>query len=98
MKTTVRNVQPELPESSLYKPIRDFWLARVNVSQSNPMPTEQYAQSVVKLIKSNRRPLWYWEGSASLLAWFLYYFFPKSLRLRYMSSRFGLWKWKAPTP
>lgn len=87
----VRDANAELlPKDSLYQPIRKFWEMRVFQSQQDAMPTETYAKGVVRMLLKNPKPLWFWYGAFTNIAWFLYRFTWKGLRGTIMSKRFGL--------
>lgn len=60
------------------------------------MATDAYARTVVRMIDSKKRPLRFWAGAKSTLAWFLYHFAPLRLRLYLMAKRFGLLKLGQP--
>ena len=67
----------KLPEKSRYWPIHEFWLKRVQLSQTAPMDTETYAKSVVaRVVRGTRKP-WFWEGKFSWLAWIVNTFLRK---------------------
>lgn len=60
------------------------------LSQKGAMDTDDYARKVVRMIQKKKRPLWFWSGGSISIAWFLYYFVPRSARLFIMARRFGL--------
>jgi hypothetical protein len=84
----VREKGPSLPENSRYLPVEKFWLQRVNLPQNGRMDTDTYARKVVSMIqKKNKKPIWFWRGRSASLAWFLYYFVPRSVRLFLVARR-----------
>lgn len=89
----VRNEAPELPANSVYLPVRDGWLKRVNASQSAPMLTEDYARGVVAMISKNNRPTTMWTGGSIIFSWIAYYLMPKSVKFGLLTRMFGLNKW-----
>jgi hypothetical protein len=54
------------------------------------MDAAEYARKVVGMIQKKKKPLWLWSGGSVTLAWFLYYFVPRGVRLHLMAKRFGL--------
>ena len=84
MTGTVRSnitdhMKRQLPASSLYQPVHDFFeRRRVFSQQTMTMPNEIFAQKLVKqALKGEgwfggwfrRTPDWYWVGGASFIAW-----------------------------
>ncbi|QUC21804.1 uncharacterized protein UV8b_06045 [Ustilaginoidea virens] len=86
----VREESPSLPENSRYKPVEQFWRKRVTQSQEGAMDTDKYARAVVSMIQKKNKPIWFWQGGFSSLAWFLHYFIPRSMRLYIMARNFGM--------
>ncbi|KID84036.1 NAD(P)-binding domain protein [Metarhizium guizhouense ARSEF 977] len=86
----VREDSPSLPEGSRYLPVQNFWLHRVTMSQEGAMDTDEYARKIIGMIQKKSRPIWFWSGGSVSLAWFMYYFVPRRLRLFVMARRFGL--------
>ncbi|KFG79059.1 putative oxidoreductase,short chain dehydrogenase [Metarhizium anisopliae] len=86
----VREDSPSLPEGSRYLPVQNFWLHRVTMSQKGAMDTDEYARKIVGMIQKKSRPIWFWSGGSVSIAWFMYYFVPRRLRLFVMARRFGL--------
>ncbi|KID74187.1 NAD(P)-binding domain protein, partial [Metarhizium brunneum ARSEF 3297] len=86
----VREDSPSLPEGSRYLPVQKFWLHRVTMSQKGAMDTDEYARKMVGMIQKKSRPIWFWSGGSVSIAWFMYYFVPRRLRLFVMARRFGL--------
>ncbi|KAJ5449524.1 short chain dehydrogenase, partial [Penicillium daleae] len=74
----VRENNPSLPENSRYIHVEKFWLQRVNLSQNGAMERDKYARKVVNMIHKKKKPIWLWSGGSASLAWFLYYFVPRS--------------------
>ncbi|EFY84795.1 oxidoreductase,short chain dehydrogenase, putative [Metarhizium acridum CQMa 102] len=85
-----REDSPSLPEGSRYLPLQDSWLHRVTMSQKGAMDTDEYARKVVGMIQKKSKPIWFWSGGSVSIAWFMYYFVPRSVRLFVMARRFGL--------
>lgn len=54
------------------------------------MDTDEYARKIVGMIQKKNRPIWFWSGGSVSIAWFMYYFVPRRLRLFVMARRFGL--------
>ena len=54
------------------------------------MDTDKYARAVVSMIQKKNKPIWFWQGGFSSLAWFLHYFIPRSMRLYIMARNFGM--------
>ncbi|KAM3563394.1 hypothetical protein MY1884_001307 [Beauveria asiatica] len=91
VKSNIVRGNPSLPSNSLYMPIESFWRHRTQMSNGDEsMATDVYARSVVRMIESKKRPLRFWAGAKSTLAWFLYNLVPLRLRLYVMARRFGL--------
>ncbi|KAK9442103.1 hypothetical protein VB005_03158 [Metarhizium brunneum] len=86
----VREDSPSLPEGSRYLPVQNFWLHRVTMSQKGAMDTDEYARKIIGMIQKKSRPIWFWSGGSVSIAWFMYYFVPRRLRLFVMARRFGL--------
>ncbi|KAF5135163.1 NADPH-dependent 1-acyldihydroxyacetone phosphate reductase [Metarhizium anisopliae] len=85
-----REDSPSLPEGSRYLPVQKFWLHRVTMSQKGAMDTDEYARKIIGMIQKKSRPIWFWSGGSVSIAWFMYYFVPRRLRLFVMARRFGL--------
>ncbi|KAJ6577790.1 NAD-P-binding protein [Mycena capillaripes] len=79
-----------IPDTSLYKSMEEVYQAkRVNRSQMNATPNENYAQIVVaEAMKAKPRP-WIWAGSQSALCWFIDTFLPRTVFDWLMSKMFG---------
>ncbi|KAJ7654103.1 NAD-P-binding protein [Mycena polygramma] len=79
-----------IPDNSLYKRMEEAYQAkRVNRSQSNATPTDDYARIVVaEAMKANPRA-WLWAGSQSWVCWFIDTFLPRSVFNWLMSKMFG---------
>ncbi|TQW00856.1 hypothetical protein V2A60_001897 [Cordyceps javanica] len=91
VKSNIVRGNPSLPTDSLYMPIEKFWRLRTQISNGDEsMATDVYARTVVRMIESKKRPLWFWAGAKTTMAWFLYTFVPLRLRLYLMAKRFGL--------
>ncbi|OAA60849.1 short chain dehydrogenase/reductase [Cordyceps fumosorosea ARSEF 2679] len=91
VKSNITRGNPSLPADSLYMPIEKFWRNRTQISNSDEsMATDVYARTVVRMIQSKKRPLRFWAGAKSTLAWFLAMFVPLRWRLYLMAKRFGL--------
>lgn len=72
-----------LPDNSVYSPLEQNYLRRQGHSQEGAMPTDAYAESVVKQVLpgagpwpwrwllSDARKKWIWEGNKSWLVYFL---------------------------
>lgn len=85
----VRSANTQLPENSLYTPINDYWLQRVELSQACPMDTAVYAKSVVaRIIRGGSKPL-FWDGYYSWSAWAIQTFLWKGFTV---SLCFGVWR------
>lgn len=54
------------------------------------MDTDEYARKIIGMIQKKSRPIWFWSGGSVSIAWFMYYFVPRRLRLFVMARRFGL--------
>ncbi|KID97517.1 NAD(P)-binding domain protein, partial [Metarhizium majus ARSEF 297] len=89
-RRVVREDSPSLPEGSRYLPVQNFWLHRVTMSQEGAMDTDEYARKIICMIQKKSRPIWFWSGGSVSIAWFMYYFVPRRLRLFVMARRFGL--------
>ncbi|KAG8410286.1 hypothetical protein J3458_017998 [Metarhizium acridum] len=89
-RLSVREDSPSLPEGSRYLPLQNSWLHRVTMSQKGAMDTDEYARKVVGMIQKKSKPIWFWSGGSVSIAWFMYYFVPRSVRLFVMARRFGL--------
>ncbi|KAJ7612400.1 NAD-P-binding protein [Mycena polygramma] len=79
-----------IPNNSLYKGMEEAYQAkRVNRSQANATPTDDYARIVVaEAMKANPRA-WLWAGSQSWVCWFIDTFLPRSVFDWLMSKMFG---------
>ena len=86
----VRDDRPTLPAGSFFRPVEKYWLGRVTQSQTGAMATDVYARGVVDMLMKKKRPLWYWRGAKVWVAWLVYYFVPKRLKLFLMARRYGL--------
>lgn len=60
------------------------------MSQKGAMDTDEYARKIVGMIQKKSRPIWFWSGGSVSIAWFMYYFVPRRLRLFVMARQFGL--------
>ena len=79
----VRQLDPELPPNSLYRPIHEFWLKRVHVSQeAQPMDTAAYAESVVRQVAARTRRPWFWQGTYAWICWAMNTFLWKGYSVR----------------
>ncbi|KAJ7154560.1 NAD-P-binding protein [Mycena filopes] len=79
-----------IPDNSLYKGMEEVYQAkRVNRSQTNATPTDDYARAVVaEAMRANPRA-WVWAGSQSSLCWFIDTFLPRAVFDWLMSKMFG---------
>ncbi|KAK7032603.1 hypothetical protein VNI00_012866 [Paramarasmius palmivorus] len=79
-----------IPDNSLFKAMEPLYQAkRLNVSQVNATPTEEYARTVVaEVLKSSPRAV-LWAGSRSWTVWFLDTFLPQSVKDWAMTRMFG---------
>lgn len=78
------NISQQLPEDSIYQPVKDIYVARHQFSQETiPMDTDVYAGKVVaQAVKGEgwmggwfgRSPDWYWTGGIARRTWLAQYF------------------------
>ncbi|KAF3915606.1 hypothetical protein ABW21_db0207736 [Orbilia brochopaga] len=88
--TNLARVDRQLPPDSYYLPIKDYFAKRVQYSQKNSIPPEQYAKRVVAQVIQRNPNAWLYEGYFSLTAWFLDTFFPKWIFDSFMMKSFGI--------
>ncbi|KAK6349470.1 hypothetical protein TWF696_005754 [Orbilia brochopaga] len=88
--TNLARVDRQLPPDSYYLPIKDYFAKRVQYSQKNSIPPEQYAKRVVAQVIQRHPSAWLYEGYFSLTAWFLDTFFPKWIFDSFMMKSFGI--------
>ncbi|WPG98066.1 Hypothetical protein R9X50_00085100 [Acrodontium crateriforme] len=94
VKSNIARTHRELPEDSIYLPVKDEYAARLKHSQAQGIPNEVYAKSVVSQVLRSPRKDVIWEGGKSWLVWFVSSYFPRWVLDRAMTRMFSLWKLK----
>jgi len=80
-----------MSNDSLYKGMEDLYQTkRANASQSNAMPTDQYASRVVSEIMKTNPRAWLWVGQNALLVWFMDTFLGRTAFDYLMNKTFGM--------
>jgi len=92
--SNISRTHRELPEGSLYLPLKEEYEMRQTHSQANAIPNEVYARSVVRQVLHRPSRDTVWEGGKSWLVWFISSFFPRRVLDIAMSRMFNLWKLK----
>jgi len=92
--SNISRTHRELPEGSLYLPLKQEYETRQTHSQANAIPNEVYARSVVRQVLHRPSRDTIWEGGKSWLVWFISSFFPRRILDIAMSRMFHLWKLK----
>uniref|UniRef100_A0A0W0GEF7 Putative NAD-P-binding protein n=1 Tax=Moniliophthora roreri TaxID=221103 RepID=A0A0W0GEF7_MONRR len=79
-----------IPDNSLYKSMEALYQAkRVNLSQTNPTPTEEYARTVVAEVLRPSPRAHLWAGRRSWTIWFMDRFLPRIALDWVMTRMFG---------
>lgn len=76
------------PADTLYAKHAEKILARLNISQNSPMPTDVFAKQVVTKALAPSPPSYMTLGRSSMLFWFLAWF-PRLWVLSFLWKRFG---------
>lgn len=90
--SNIARTHRELPEDSIYLPLKEEYEGRQTHSQANAIPNEQYASSVVRQVLGSQSKDVIWEGGKSWLVWFVTTFLPRWVLDQYMIRSFKLWK------
>ncbi|GAB7358449.1 hypothetical protein MBLNU230_g2514t1 [Neophaeotheca triangularis] len=92
VKSNIARTHRELPEDSIYLPLREEYEGRLTHSQANGVPNEEYARTVVKEVLKGKDTVW--AGGKAWLVYFLSQFFPRWVMDTVMTRMFKLWKLK----
>ena len=76
VKSQIARIDRVLAPDSIYTPLSQEYKRRTKHSQEVGMPSEQYANSVVKQILVKSPPRYVWEGFGAKLVWFASTFLP----------------------
>ena len=91
VQSRLQRVKRALPEDSYYMPINDQFERRLNFSEIDATPTEEYARRVVDAVLLPNPPKSVWEGNKSWVVWFATTYLPSwvmvSLQLENDRSR-----------
>ena len=92
----IARTERELPEGSLYLPVKEEYARRLKHSQERgyTVPNEEYAGRVVERVWRRSVPFHVWEGKESWLIWWLIRVLPLGVMNGIFARMFGLWKLK----
>ncbi|KAK4508142.1 hypothetical protein PRZ48_001880 [Zasmidium cellare] len=92
VKSNIARTHRNLPQDSIYLPLKDEYEERQVHSQAMGMPTEAYAKTVVQQVLYNPKKDTVWAGGKSWLVWFVSVFFPRKVFDFAMTRMFKLHK------
>ncbi|KAJ5260472.1 hypothetical protein N7478_012077 [Penicillium angulare] len=78
VQSRLSRIKRTLKPDSLYKPMEEEYARRVEHSQGDATPADQFAATIVPQLLLAKPPLWVWEGKQSWTVWFLDGFVPRS--------------------
>lgn len=91
VKSNIARTSRELPEDSIYLPLKREYGERLTHSQANGVPNEEYARTVVAQVLKGKDTVW--AGGKAWLVWFLSQFFPRwvMVSLQYLFTSASLY-------
>lgn len=92
VKSNIARTHRDLPQDSIYLPIKEEYEERLVHSQANGMDTQEYARTVVHQVLYKPKKDTVWAGGKSWLVWFVSTFFPRAVMDWAMTRMFKLWK------
>lgn len=92
VKSNIARTHRDLPENSIYLPLKEEYEHRLTHSQAMGIPNEVYAKRVVGQVLSRGSKTQIWEGGKAGLVWFVSNVFPKWVLGAVMTRMFKLWK------